>query len=857
MAETDSYRLPRNVAPRRYDLRISPDLEQARFTGRVVIEIDVLVPSDRLVLHAVDLELTSVELDTPGGRPSTPAVEWIEAEQMVALTPPERLEPGRRRLTIEYNGVLNDQLRGFYRSTFTNQSGDERVIATTQFESADARRAFPCWDEPDFKAVFGITLVVGPGLAAISNGAVESTRRLEDGRLEVRFADTIVMSTYLVAFVVGPYESTPPESVDGVPLSVAAVPGKLPLTAFAAQVARHSLAFLAAYFGIPYPGSKLDHVAIPDFAFGAMENLGCVTYRESSLLTDEHNASGTELQRVAIVVAHETAHMWFGDLVTMKWWNGIWLNEAFATFMELTTVDDFRPEWDVWAAFAASKAAALEIDGLVATRPVEYPVGRPEEADGMFDVLTYEKGGGVLKMLEQYLEPEVFRAGISRYLSTHAYGNTDTPDLWAALEEVSGAPVGTIMESWIHQGGYPLVHASIGEDPATVVVRQERFLYSGTDDRRWAVPLRIRASAGGRIQHERLLLEETEGSVTFPGPLDWLVVNDGSWGFYRVSYSDELRAKLLAAGVGPVLSSRERLELLRDAWAAVVSGKGRLEEWAETVDAVVAAGGPDPDLWAAVAATLDQLDRAGDEADRTALAGFARHLAAPAWRAAGWEPPAGESERAGIARGRILHVLAGVAGDGELAAEAGRRLTDHLADPSGGRLAPDLIATAAQIAVLHGGQPAWQQVLDAYRAASQPQQKQRYLYALTETPSAELRTRTLDMCLDGQVRSQDAAASVARVLRRPDGAEPAWSWLETNWSRFVERVPASLVVYAMEAAAAIVDRDLAGRVHRFCADTDLPLAAIRVDQILERLDINVALAARLRGTMTAALTPRP
>jgi puromycin-sensitive aminopeptidase len=852
--DPETYRLPRNAAPSRYQLEIRPDLERASFTGRVTVEVDVLEPSERLVLHAVDLELSRVDLITPDGTGTDLEVGYIEAEQMVTLTPPRPLDPGRHILTIEYTGGLNDQLRGFYLSTFTDDAGDGRVIATTQFEAADARRACPCWDEPDFKAVFAITLVVAPGLTAISNAAVETTRTLDDGQVEWRFADTIVMSTYLVAFIVGPYELTPPDVVDGIPMSVATVPGKLGLTGFATEAARHSLTFLARYFGIPYPGSKLDHVAVPDFAFGAMENLGCVTYRESQLLADGQTASGTELQRVAIVIAHETAHMWFGDLVTMRWWNGIWLNEAFATFMELTTADDFRPDWDVWAAFASGKSAALETDGLMATRPVEYPVGRPEEADGMFDVLTYEKGGAVLKMLEQYLEPEVFRKGISHYLTTHAYGNTDAPDLWAALEEVSGEPVGTIMESWIHQGGYPIVHASIGDDPATVTLRQERFTYSGSDPRRWAVPLRVRASAGGVIRHERLLLEEESGSISFDAPIDWIAVNDGSWGFYRVSYSPDLRSRLLAAGLDRVLSSTERLELLRDAWAAVVAGRSPLAEWADTASAVVGGAGPDPDLWAAVGATLDELERAGDDDDRAAVAAWARRLATPAWAEAGWQPTPGETERAGIARGRILRVLAGVGGDAGLAEATRPKLAAHLRDPDGGHLAPDLITAAAHITVATGGEDGWATVLEAYRTAAQPQEKQRFLYALAETPVPDLRARTLDMCLEADVRSQDAAFVVAYVLRQPGAGPAAWDWLESNWSRFAERIPPSLVVYALDGTTALVDPDLAGRVRRFLRSTELPLAAVRIDQILERMDVNVALASRLRTTMPSALT---
>jgi puromycin-sensitive aminopeptidase len=863
--------LPRHARPRRYELELRPDLEAARFEGDVTVELDLLERSDRLVLNAVDLDITAARIDSADGTDRTPALTSDAEGQTVTFRFAPPLEPGRHRLSMDFTGELNDQLRGFYRSTFRDQDGSERTIATTQFEAADARRAFPCWDEPDFKAVFSVTLVVRFGLTGLSNGPLESARPLDDGRVELRFADTMPMSTYLVAVVVGPYELTPPDLVDGVPVRIAAVPGKLPLTAFASEVARHALGFLSDYFGIPYPSAKLDHVAVPDFAFGAMENLGCATYRESLLLADTDTAASTELQRIATVVAHETAHMWFGDLVTMKWWDGIWLNEAFATFMELTTSHAFRPEWQVWTTFGAGKAAALAIDGLHATRPVEFPVGRPEEADAMFDVLTYQKGGSVLKMLEQYLGPEVFRKGISHYLATHAYGNTETSDLWDAIEAVSGEPVRAIMSSWILQGGYPMVSAELGDDPSTVVLRQRRFLYTagpsdvaaGPSDvaagpapgdeteARWAVPINLRASIGGTVHRERMLLGQGEGSCAFAGPVDWVVVNDGAWGFYRVRYSGDLQRRLLTSDPLAVLAPLERLQMLIDVWAVMVASKGDLTEWAATAAAVAA--DPDPDVWNAIAAGLNLLDLSGDDPDRAELARFARQLAEPAWDQVGWDERPGESERLATARARILTVLADFAHDGEVVGEARRRFAAHLAHPDDDRLAPDLIRAAAHIAVATGGIESWQEVLDAYRASEQPQDQLRYLYALAATPIPDLRIRTLELMLTSEVRSQDAPFVIAAVLAQRGAAAQTWPWIEEHWVQLVSRFPPNLLIRILESTATVVDPDLAARIHRFCASTPIPVGSIRVEQILERMDIAVELGARLRGRIAAGL----
>ena len=435
---------------------------------------------------------------------------------VLALAAPA--EPGEWTLHLRFTGELNDRLTGFYRSTFVGPDGTKHTIATTQFEATHARRAFPCWDEPARKAVFAVTLVVPEDLAAISNAAEVSSEATDDGRRTVRFADTMQMSTYLVAFVVGPLEMTAPIDVNGTPLRIVHPPGGGHLTAFAQEAGAFALRHLADYYGIAYPGDKLDLVAVPDFSFGAMENLGCVTFRETLLLIDRERASQAELQRVTDVVAHEIAHMWFGDLVTMRWWNGIWLNEAFATFMEMLTTDAFRPDWDRWTDFGIARSSAFDTDSLSTTRPIEYSVASPEDAEGMFDVLTYEKGAAVVRMLEQYLGAEQFRAGIGAYLRAHAYGNTETTDLWDAIEDTVGEPTRRIMDSWIFQAGHPLVTVSLSDDGRTVHLAQQRFRYATRaherDDRcdsadavRWVIPVVLRVGRGDATEVYKVLLD--------------------------------------------------------------------------------------------------------------------------------------------------------------------------------------------------------------------------------------------------------------------------------------------------------------------------------------------------------------
>ncbi|MFZ1805180.1 MAG: M1 family metallopeptidase, partial [Nitrospira sp.] len=485
----DPYRLPRHVIPIRYDLRLEPDLTTGRFLGHTTILITVQATTQTILLNAVDLMLQSAAVKRPNRQSFKASIELEQKTQRVRLSFQEPLDPGEWTLTISFEGTLNDQLRGFYRSTYKDASGIAQTLAATQFEATDARRAFPCWDEPDFKAIFATTLVIDPHLTAVSNTTVVS-ELIEHSKKVVRCADSIIMSTYLVAFIVGQIEATKPVYVGKTPLRLWTIPGKQPLTPFGQEIAVASLKFFEDYYGVAYPGDKLDLLAIPDFASGAMENLGAITFRETALLVDQQTGTHAELERIADVVAHENAHMWFGDLVTMSWWNGLWLNEAFATFMEMLAVDAWKPEWKRWETFSVARAAAFSVDGLMSTRPIEFPVHAPKDADAMFDILTYEKGASVLRMLEQHIGPVVFRDGVRQYLRAHAYGNADTKDLWTALGTVARQPVPELMDGWIFQPGFPLVTAEVcGQG---LQLSQQRFTYltqESVSEQLWQIPV--------------------------------------------------------------------------------------------------------------------------------------------------------------------------------------------------------------------------------------------------------------------------------------------------------------------------------------------------------------------------------
>ena len=620
MAEPRSHRLPTSVIPERYEIKLTPDLFQWTFAGEVKIAVEVRQTVREVVLNAAEL-VDPVGLHAARRRRGA---AWQRAadedNEQAVLSFPDIVAPGKYQLQIHFTGVLNDKLHGFYRSVYKGADGQDKPLASTQFESTDARRAFPCWDEPAFKAVYQVTLVIDEKLTAISNARViDETVLPGTGKKAVSFADSIKMSTYLVAFIVGEFEATEPVTADGVPLRVLAVPGKKKLADFAVAIGKASLEHFSQYYGIPYPGDKLDLIAIPDFASGAMENLGAITFRETALLVDPDKATRAELERVADVVSHENAHMWFGDLVTMKWWNGLWLNEAFATFMEMLAVDAWKPGWRRWDSFAVSRAAAMQVDGLKSTRPIEFPVERPEEAAGMFDVLTYEKGASVLRMLEQYLGAAKFRDGIRLYLQKHAYGNAETTDLWDALEESTQQPVRAMMDSWIFQPGYPLV--SVEKSGRTIRVSQQifRYLQDGSDsERSWHVPIFLRAGTPAGVVSQIILLTEKEQQVEFDAPADWVVVNAGAHGFYRVRYSQELLAAL-RQGMTTQLTAVERFGLVNDCWAATLAGIVSLADYLELIDQM--SGETDVNVWTTMIASFHQMHRILDDVQCKKLAG--------------------------------------------------------------------------------------------------------------------------------------------------------------------------------------------------------------------------------------------
>src|ERR1700722_6860530 len=842
---TQDYRLPKTVTPKRYEIRLTPDLKAFTFQGDVNVAVVVNEATDDVVLNALELEIDKVTAER-GGKSLTAKAEMEPAKERAHLRFTEKLSPGEWTLKIAFRGILNDKLHGFYRSQYQDASGKAHVAATTQFESTDARRAFPCWDEPELKASYKVTLVIDESLAAISNGGQESERKLPGGKKEVVFKETIRMSTYLVAFIVGEFDATAPGDA-GTPLRAVHVPGKSNLTNFAKEIGAFSLKYFANYYGLPYPGDKVDLIAIPDFASGAMENLGAITFRETALLIDDKAASRAELERVADVVAHENAHMWFGDLVTMKWWNGIWLNEAFATFMEILAVDAFRPEWQRWVSFGVEREAAMAVDGLHATRPVEFPVGRPEEAQGMFDVLTYQKGGSVLRMLEQFLGPDVFREGINDYLTTHSHGNTETSDLWDALERSSGRAVRTIMDTWINQGGYPLLR--VGDDGA---LTQTPFSYRGEPGgaigSRWLVPVLTRSLGDTEVDSPSILIDGTRASkdpVTIKSGAD--LVNAGGSGYYRVSYPTAMVERL--AGQLTELAPLERYNLVSDSWAASLSGQAPLSDLLRLARALVDSAEGDPSVWSVVIGALGLFDRVLPDADRPVLALSIRTLLGPLARDPGWDPGDGDNERTPALRASVLRTLGTVGEDPEIQAEATRRFAD-----TDTTLHPDIESAILDIVAWHGGHPQFEEFLARYRAPANPQEENRYLYALASFRQLDLAMRTFDLAMS-EVRTQNAPFVLQLLVANRMTGRAVWQRITEEWDALVAKFPSNILPRMLDGIRGLCNpAELADQVTAFVESHPLPAGGRTVEQILERLAVNVAFGAREGDHLAATLS---
>jgi puromycin-sensitive aminopeptidase len=849
MSDLD-FRLPTTIRPVRYDLRIAVDLDNWTFRGRERIELRVQEATEIVTLHATELEISGVRATLSDGSEAegTVALNPIAETAVLRFTSP--LPAGTLHLGLDFQGTILARLRGFYRS-----QKDGARYAATQFEAADARRAFPCFDEPEFKARFALTLDVPAELTAIANGAIERETARENGRKEVRFAETPPISSYLVAYTVGPYEATPAATTRSrVPVRVFLPRGMAAKGMYARDAHVRSLDYLEAYTAIAYPYGKVDAIGVPDFEAGAMENPGAITYRLTAIAADSERASTPTMKGIFYTAAHELTHMWWGDLVTMAWWDDLWLNESFATFIGYKVVADLVPEWGMWRDFVATLVRPFGLDALESTHPISFEVKNAKQATERFDVITYWKGAAVVRMIEGFLGAENFRTGVRAYLERYRERNATADDFWRELSTASGHDVAAIANAWIKQPGHPLLTFA-GTGPE-VQIRQQRFYAdarAGDGGTRWPTPVVFRYGTADGVREQRVLVERAEQRVSLPGA-QWFYPNGDGAGFYRFALDDAAVARLVPV-VQSALTAPERLVLVGNQWALAKADKIPIGQFFAML------GGFRTETDRAVLAAISERlywmrghlieDRAGTDFERF-VDGFVR----PHLQELGWDPRPGDTADDRLRRATAIAALGELAGAADVIAEATRRLARYLEDPTS--VDPNLASVVVTIAARGGDAALYARYIERKRAAAtDPEEEQRFLFGLTAFERHDLIQRTLALIVSDEVRPQDRAHLFARLLGSRPARLEAWGFVRDRWHEVVAPLDPMLQQNVIRALAQLTPEPTASEVRAFLPPRETPETSETIRQTVEQLAIDAAVSQRLAPAVTNALRALP
>lgn len=836
-------RLASHIKPERYQIAFRPDLDAFVFEGEETISLTFTRKVKEITLHSIELDIESAVIIQHKQKFFATSISYDEKDETATFKFPKFLEEGKAKLTLVFRGVLNDKMHGFYRSRYEVE-GKEYHMATTQFEATDARRAFPCFDEPSLKAVFDVKLIVPHKSTALSNTMPISIREHSAGYQVVEFSSTPKMSTYLVAFIVGDLEHIEKKTKEGVLVRVFTTPGKKHQAEFALDCAVKTLSFFSEYFDIPYPMPVLDMVAIPDFESGAMENWGAITYREEALLVDAENSSASARQWVAVVVAHELSHQWFGNLVTMEWWTHLWLNEGFASYIEYLAVDHLFPEWEMWTEFVAGDlGGALSLDSLKHTHAIEVPVHHPEEISEIFDAVSYSKGASIIRMLAEYVGEKDFRDGLRYYLKKYSYQNTETNHLWESLEKISKKPVTKIMSAWTGKPGHPVL--SVERTRGKLKINQSRFFRSDISKKEtmdktvWQVPVSVigKDHAG----EEKFMLEKRNAYIDTAFSNGWIKLNAGESSVMRVNYSPDLWSLLASPVATKTLASVDRLGLIRDSFDLAMSGD--LDAPTALDFASAYKDETNYAVWQELATGLATIDNlVGGESFAALYEEYCRDIFAPMVKKVGWKKKAGDGHSEVLLRSLIL-AHAGRYGDERVLAKS-RALFGGV--KKGKNAIPaDLRSVVYNTVARYGEKADYEKLMEMYKRATLHEEQNRIASALGRFTQKELLEKTLKFSLSKDVRAQDTMRFVGATLSNSKGRDLAWKFIKKEWPAFIERYGggkslSSLVSYL----GVFVRRNDAVDIEKFFKKNPAPGAARTTEQVLERIYMKASWLSR-------------
>ncbi|KAE8352907.1 peptidase family M1-domain-containing protein [Aspergillus coremiiformis] len=787
--------LPTNVKPVHYDLTLEPNFESFTYEGTVVVDLQVTEDTTSISLNSNEINIHGATVFAQGAVvTSSPDITINKDTQVATIKFAETIPAGSSaQVKLTFTGILNDNMAGFYRSSYKLPSGETKYLASTQMEPTDARRAFPCFDEPALKAKFTVTLIADKSMTCLSNMDVASTTDAADGKKVVKFNTSPLMSTYLVAFIVGHLNYI--ETTDfRVPIRVYATPDQdINHGRFSLDLAAKTLAFYEKAFDSTFPLPKMDMVAVPDFSAGAMENWGLITYRIVDVLLDEKNSGASRKERIAEVVQHELAHQWFGNLVTMDFWDGLWLNEGFATWMSWYSCNSFFPEWKVWQTYVIdSLQGALSLDSLRSSHPIEVPVKRADEINQIFDAISYMKGSSVLRMISKYLGEDVFLQGVRNYIKKHAYGNTQTGDLWAALADASGKPVEKVMDIWTKNVGFPVVTVAEDAKSSSIKLTQNRFLRTGDvrpeeDTTLYPVMLGLRTKQG---IDEDTMMNEREGQFKVPD-LDFFKLNADHSAIYRTSYTPERLTKLGEAAKQGLLTVEDRAGMIADAGALASSG------YQSTSGLLSLLKGFDSEaefiVWNEIVARIGTLRAAWlfeDSQTKDALKAFQRSLVSSKAHELGWE----FSDEDGHILQQFKALLFSSAGSAEDPAvvKAAQEMFERFTAGDTSAIHPNIRGSVFSIVLKNGGEKEFNAVLDRFRHAPTSDEKTTALRSIGSVEEPALIQRALGLALSDEVKNQDIYMPLSSLRNHTAGIEARWTWMKNNWDALYKRLPPGL-----------------------------------------------------------------